>query len=83
MAPRTSTATADRYVVEEVASPAATKRLFGIDDERAAKLTKWAEDALRAVEPSASPRAAASKPKPAKRRRAKQASAKKKSSVKR
>jgi len=44
------TSTAARYIVDEVASPAATKRLFGIDDKRAATLTKWAEEALQAVE---------------------------------
>lgn len=48
MAPRSSTA--QRYIVEEVASPAATQRLFGVESARATELGRWAEDALRAVE---------------------------------
>jgi hypothetical protein len=46
MAPRTSTAA--RYIVDEVASPEATKRLFGIDDQRAATLSQWVAEALEA-----------------------------------
>ena len=48
MAPRSSTA--QRYIVDEVASPAATQRLFGVENARATELGRWAEDALRAVE---------------------------------
>ncbi len=39
----------ERHVVDEVASPAATKRLFGVDDKRAGTLTKWAEEARRVL----------------------------------
>jgi hypothetical protein len=50
MAPRSSAA--ERYVIEEPASPEETQRLFGMSDKRAATLAKWAAEALRAVEPT-------------------------------
>jgi hypothetical protein len=73
MGPRSSTA--ERYIVEEVASPAATERLFGVEKARATELGRWAEDALRAVEKTSGPKGAR---KPAKRPTAKRGGKKQK-----
>jgi hypothetical protein len=59
MASRTSS-TAARYIIDEPASPEETQELFGIGDKRAAKLDRWAQEALVAVE-SRAPSKTASK----------------------
>ena len=50
MAPKTSSA--ERYIIEDPATPEEAQRLFGISDKRVATLAKWADEALRAVESS-------------------------------
>jgi hypothetical protein len=61
MSPRTSTA--ERFIVEEPATLEEVQELFGIDDERAARLTRWvhearvASDQHRATERVVKPRA--------------------------
>jgi len=47
----TARASHGRYLVDGAASPAATQRLFGIDDERAATLARWVDEALRSSDP--------------------------------
>jgi hypothetical protein len=48
MAPRTSAA--ERYIIEEPASPEETQRLLGVSKKRAITLAARATEALRAVE---------------------------------
>ena len=80
MAPKTSSA--ERYIIEEPATPEDAQRLFGISDKRAATLAKWADEALRAVEssPRKSPVKAAKR---GPKRAASKRTAKKKPSAKR
>ncbi len=71
MAPRPSAAA--RYIIHEPAAPEETQRLFGIGDKRAAKLDRWAHEALVAAESHTVSKTAA---KPSARRLTKKATAK-------
>jgi hypothetical protein len=80
MAPRASSPAA-RYIIDEPASPEETRQLFGIGVKRAAKLERWAHEALVAAEgrtPSKAVKPNARRPtkKRSKRRPTKKAAAK-------
>jgi hypothetical protein len=77
MASRTSAAA--RYIIEELASPEETRRLFNVSVKRAATLATWAADALRTVEPT-SRKGAAKRVKSGSKRVAKKSSAKRRPS---